>query len=109
MKYGDVRRGSIGSVGIEKLTPQYAEEVGAPTTNGALIVRMGRASEAYDAGLRPGDVIVGFNGQRIDDPSQFLRLVADAKIGTTAAVKVLRQGRSIDFKVPIVSSSQGRR
>ena len=51
---------------------------------------MTRASEAYDAGLRPGDVIVGFNGQTIDDPSQFLRLVADAKPGTTAVVKVLR-------------------
>ena len=42
---------------------------------------MTRVSEAYDAGLRPGDVIVSFNGQPIDDPSQFLRLVADAKLG----------------------------
>ena len=40
---------------------------------------MSRDSEAYDAGLRPGDVIVGFNGQPIDDPSQFSRLVADAQ------------------------------
>jgi serine protease Do len=108
MKYGEVRRGSIGSVGIEKLTPQYAEEVGAPNMNGALIVRMGRVSEAYDAGLRPGDVIVGFNGQAIDDPSQFLRLVADAKIGSTATVRVLRQGRAMELKVPIVSSSIAR-
>jgi S1-C subfamily serine protease len=52
---------------------------------------MGRVSEAYDAGLRPGDVIVGFNGHTIDDPSQFLRLVADAKVGSTATVKVLRR------------------
>ena len=45
---------------------------------------MYRNSEAYEAGLRPGDVIVAFNGQTVDDPSQFCRLVADAKIGTTA-------------------------
>ena len=54
---------------------------------------MTRDSEAYDAGLRPGDVIVGFNGQTIDDPVAVLRLVADAKIGTTAVVKVLRDGK----------------
>jgi serine protease Do len=108
MQYGEVRRGSIGPLGIEKLTPQLAEEVGVKGTNGALVSRMSRASEAFDAGLRPGDVIVGLNGQTIDDPSQFLRLVADSKPGTTAVVKVLRQGRTMEFKLPIVSTSTAR-
>jgi serine protease Do len=94
-----------------KLTPQLAEEVGATSLNGALVSTMRRVSEAYDAGLRPGDVIVGFNGHQIDDPSQFSRLVADAPIGSTATVKVLRNGRTMEFKLPIVSSSRavGRR
>ena len=105
MKYGEVQRGSIGYIGIEKLSPQLAEEFGVDTANGALVSRMSRASEAYDAGIRPGDVIVGFNGQEISDPSQFLRLVSDAKIGTTVSVKVLRAGRTLEFKLPIVSSS----
>jgi serine protease Do len=109
MKFGEVRRGSIGYLGIEKLTPQLAEDVGAPNTSGVLIGRMGRVSEAYEAGLRPRDVIVAFNGQAVDDPSQFQRLVADARIGSTATLKVLRQGRAIDFKLPIVSSSTQRR
>jgi Do/DeqQ family serine protease len=108
MKYGEVRRGSIGPLGIEKLTPQLAEEVGAANTNGALVSRMTRMSEAYDAGLRPGDVIIAMNGQTIDDPSQFLRLVADAKPGTTATVKVRRNGRTLEFKLPIVSTSRSR-
>src|SRR5499427_3968294 len=103
--FGEVRRGSIGYIGIEKLTPMLAEEQGAPNTNGALIARMTRTSEAYQAGIRPGDVIVGFNGQPIGDPSQFLRVIADAKIGTTGVVKVLRNGRAMEFKVPIVSSA----
>jgi serine protease Do len=108
MQYGEVRRGSIGPLGIEKLTPQLAEEVGVKGTNGALVSRMTRASEAYEAGLRPGDVIVAVNGQSIDDPSQFLRLIADSKPGTTAAVKVLRTGRTMEFKLPIVSTSSAR-
>src|SRR4051812_16008220 len=108
MQYGEVRRGSIGPLGIEKLTPQLAEEVGVKSTNGALVSRMSRTSEAFDAGLRPGDVIVGINGQTIDDPSQLSRMVMDAKIGSTATVKVLRNGRSLDVKLPIVSSANAR-
>jgi serine protease Do len=109
MRYGEVRRGSIGSVRIERLTTEYAEELGAPNTNGALIVSMGRASAAYEAGLRPGDIVVGFNGQPIDDPSQFFRLIADARIGSTANVRILRNGRAQEVKLPIVSSSRQRR
>ena len=109
MKYGEVRRGSIGRLRIEKLTDQYAEQVGAPNTNGALISQMYRDSEAYEVGLRPGDVIVAFNGRPVDDPSQFLRDVSDARIGSTAVVKVLRNGRPIEFKLPIASSSSNQR
>jgi serine protease Do len=108
MKYGDVRRGSIGYIGIEKLTPQLAEEFGINSTNGALVSRMMRTSEAYEAGVRPGDVIVAFNGTPIDDPSQLQRAIADSKIGSTATVKVLRNGRSLDVKLPIVSSANAR-
>jgi len=105
MQYGEVRRGSIGYLRVDKLTDEYAQELSAPNTNGALIIQMTRASEGYEAGLRPGDVIVGFNGQRVDDPSQFFRFVADAKIGSTATVRVLRSGRALEVKLPIVSSS----
>jgi len=108
MKYGEVRRGSIGYIGVEKLSPEIAAELGIANTNGALVSRMSRASEAFDAGLRPGDVIIALNGLAIDDPSQFLRLVSDAKPGTTATVKALRNGRTIEFKLPIVSSSTVR-
>ena len=105
MKYGEVRRGSVGYLRVEKLTDQLAEEVRSPTVNGAVISRMMRDSESYDAGLRPGDVIVEFNRQKVDDPSQFFRLVADAKVGSTASIRVLRDGRAMDFMLPIVSSS----
>jgi Do/DeqQ family serine protease len=108
MKYGDVRRGSIGYIGIEKLTPQLAEEFGARNTSGALVSKMMRASPAFQAGIQPGDIIVAFNGTAIEDPSQFQRMVADSRIGSTATVKVLREGRTLEFKLPIVSSSTSR-
>jgi len=109
MKYGDVRRGSIGGiVTIETLSSQVAEELGMSDANGALIARMTRNSEAYNAGIRPGDVIVGFNGQPIQDRSQLIRAMGDSKIGTTAAIKIFRQGRTMEFRVPIVAESRSR-
>jgi serine protease Do len=110
IKYGQVRRGTIGGiVTIEGVTPQVARELGLRTTGGALVYRMTRDSEAYDIGVRPGDVIVSFNGQTVDDPSQLYRLVADARIGSTATIQVVREGRSLDFKVPIVADARRRR
>jgi Do/DeqQ family serine protease len=106
MKYGEVQRGSIGYLRVERLTDRLAAEVGAPSTQGAVISRMMQDSESFAAGLRPGDVIVAFNGQKVDDPSQFFRLVADAKVGSTASVTALRNGREMEFELPIVSSSQ---
>jgi serine protease Do len=105
MQYHEVRRGSVGYLRVEKLTDELAREFGAPTTNGAVISRMVRGSETYDAGLRPGDVIVEFNKQKVDDPSQFFRLVADAKVGSTASMRVLRSGKPMDVKLPIVSNA----
>jgi len=108
MKYGDVRRGTMGYIGVEKLTPELARELGMNSTAGALVARISQTSEAYRAGLQPGDVIVEFNGQAVDDPSQLSRMVMDAKIGTTATLKVLRDGRTIAVKVPIVSNARKR-
>jgi Do/DeqQ family serine protease len=112
-QYGEVRRGTIdGIVSIDRLTQQWASELGAPNTNGALIERMAPNSAAYRAGLRPGDVIVGYNGTAVSDPSQFYRLMADSPIGSTATLRVLTDGRERDVTVKIVSSSSssgGRR
>ena len=110
MKYGEVHRGTIGGiVTIDHLTPQAAEELGVNSTSGAVVTRMQRGTPAYDVGIRPGDVIVRFNNTAVDDPSQLYRLVADARIGSEATIRVLRGGRSMDFKVPITTDARARR
>jgi serine protease Do len=93
---------------IEKLTPELASELGVRSTAGAVVVRIARSAPAYEAGLQSGDVVVGFNGQPVDEPSQLSRLVADAKIGSIATLKVIREGRTIELRVPIVSNARRR-
>src|SRR5215467_945026 len=104
LKYGEVRRGSI-DFRVDTMTPDVAEQVGTTTTRGAVVTQMYRSSPSFEAGLRPGDVIVSFNGQGVDDASQLRKMVADAKIGTTATLKIVRNNRMMDMRVPIESSS----
>jgi serine protease Do len=109
IKYGQVQRGTISGIQISALTSQLAEQLRAPNTRGALITRLSQRSDAADAGLLPGDIIVAFNGTAVDDPSQFLRMLSDAKIGSVAKITVLRDGRRVDTSVPIVRSQARRR
>src|SRR6266581_2684581 len=62
LKYGEVRRGSIGVVLFSELTTQDAADLGAPGARGVLVQQMRRDAPAFAAGLRPGDIVVSFNG-----------------------------------------------
>ena len=101
IEFGEVRRGSIGYIEISPLTTRQAEQLGVPADRGALVSRMRRGTPAYDAGIRPGDVIVTFDGRRVEDASHLLRLLADASIGNTVALTVIRDSREVDLDVEI--------
>ncbi|MGE5815385.1 MAG: trypsin-like peptidase domain-containing protein [Acidobacteriota bacterium] len=109
LKYGEVRRGSLGRMDVVPLTTQLAEELGVKNTNGAVVYQMSRSSAAYQAGIRPGDIVVRFNGQNVEDPSSFVRLLADAPIGSTVKLGIIRQGREMDIPVKVETESRGRR
>jgi Do/DeqQ family serine protease len=108
IKYGEVRRGTITGIELTPLTTRYAEELGAPNTKGALILRMSNRSPAYQAGLRPGDIIVAFDETAVEDSSHFMRLLSDSEIGSTVSLTVFREGRKLTMKVPIVQRSTSR-
>jgi Do/DeqQ family serine protease len=100
-QYGEVRRGSIGLVRFRTLTTRLADQLGAPDTRGALVYEIDRASVAYRAGVQPGDVVVAFNGAAVVDPGHLDRLISDTPIGSTAVVRVLRDGRAVEIRVRI--------
>ena len=103
-QYHEVRRGSIGYVEIAPLTTDVAQELGVGDARGVLVRALRRSSSAARAGLQPGDVVVDFNGTPIADGGQLSRMIQDSKIGSTATLTVIRQGRRLALKVPIVNS-----
>ena len=102
VEHGTVRRGSLGRMIMYPLTSQLAEQLGLKSTAGALVNQIDRRSPAFQAGVEPGDVIVSFNGQEVSDPTALIRLVADAPIGSTATVVVMREGRQVTLKIPVL-------
>jgi Do/DeqQ family serine protease len=108
MKYGEVQRGTIPGISIANLTTQIAEELGAPSTRGALVNQISPRAEAYRAGLRAGDIITSFNGRTVEDASALMRMLADSKIGTAARLEILRESRRLDVTVPISRSRSTR-
>lgn len=100
-QYGEVRRGSIGNVRLRPLNTAYMERFGAPDTRGALVYELYRDSAAFRAGLEPGDVILAFNGTEVQDPGHLERLMSDAPIGSTATLRILRDRKRLEIRVPI--------
>src|SRR5688572_11882535 len=104
-QFREVRRGSIGNVRFLALTTRNAERYGAPDTRGALVAEMYKDSSAFRAGIVPGDIIVSFNGTDVQDPGHLERLMSDAPIGSTATLRVIREGRRLEVRVPIEKRS----
>ncbi len=105
---GEVRRGTISGIDLYPMTQRIADEFKAPNTKGVIVSDISERSAAYAAGVRQYDIIVSFNGVTIDDPSHFMRMLADSPIGGTVTLGLLRTGRTVSAKVPIVQASGAR-
>jgi len=68
---------------------------------GVLIANLDRAGPAGRAGVRPGDVVVAINGERIETSRGLIRTVAGAPPGNILRLTVRRQGRDIDIPVTV--------
>ena len=108
IRYGEVRRGTIGLVQLVPVDDRLARQLELSEARGLLVYQIDRRSAAYEAGLRPGDVILRVDGTDIDNVGQLQRLVADAPIGGTVTMVVDRGGRQVELRVPIVQGSRRR-
>jgi serine protease Do len=94
---GKVTRGRLG-VRIQPMTKELAQSFRLKEPDGALIATVEPGSPAEKAGLKPGDVVLAFNGQPIDDPAKLPRLVAATKPGQSATLRIWRDGKTEDVK-----------
>jgi serine protease Do len=87
-----VVRGWLG-VAIQKMTPELARSFGIKGGKGALVGDVFAGSPADKANIKRGDVIIEFDGQKIDEMSDLPRLVANTPVGKTVTIKIIREGQ----------------
>ncbi len=98
IKTGSVTRGWIG-VEMQEITPAIAESFGLENTQGVIIAGVPRGGPADKAGVKPGDVLLEIEGKPVADPQGMLNLVAALAPGSSATMKIRRQGRDMSVKV----------
>ncbi len=98
-EYGETRRGWLG-VKIQDLTPDMADALGLSTSQGAMVTDV-PDGPAKDAGMEPGDVIISFDGNPVEDTRQLVRRVAEAPSGKAVDVVVLRDGKEKTLSVTL--------
>ncbi|GMT47210.1 MAG: peptidase [bacterium] len=103
---GFVERGWLG-VTVQKVTPEIAESFGLRDRQGALITDVTKDSPADRAGIQRGDIIVGYNGKKIENMHELPRLVASTPVGTGVNLKIFREGKELDLNVIIEKLGKG--
>ncbi|HEY6230934.1 MAG TPA: Do family serine endopeptidase [Pyrinomonadaceae bacterium] len=96
VKTGKVRRGQLG-ITVVKLNSDPAKELGIKETKGIGVAQVQPGSAADRAGLKKGDVIIGFNGVEMTDPNVFRNQVASTAPGSAVTLNVMRDGRSLEL------------
>ena len=97
---GRVQRGRLG-VGIGDVSKEVAESLGLGKPQGALVSNVEAGSPADKAGIEAGDIILKFDGKKIEKSSDLPRAVGGTKPGTASTVTVFRRGSTKDYPIMV--------
>ncbi len=92
LKAGQIKRGWLG-VAIQGVSEELQTVLNLPSASGALISEVFSDSPAEKGGLMRKDVIIAFNGEEVETSSDLPRIVAAAKPGAKATLKIIRDGK----------------
>jgi serine protease Do len=97
IRTGHVARGYIG-VGIRDLTPAMAAQLGLDGQRGAIIAMVSPNGPAAKA-LRPGDVVVAVNGEKVTGAGTLTRAISSAAPGTRLNLRIVRDRQTADVTI----------
>lgn len=98
--HGSVTRGRIG-VRIQEVDQALANSFGLPQPQGALVSQVEPGSPAEKAGIRGGDIIIGVDGNALEQVSQLPAAIAAKRPGTQVRLDVWRDGKKQGIDVTV--------
>ena len=100
IKYGETKRGWLG-VRIQQVTKEIADVEKLKNTEGALVASVGEKSPAEKAGLKAGDIILKFDGKKVDTMRALPKLVSNTEVGKTVELEIWRNKKLITKKLTL--------
>tara|TARA_B100001121_G_scaffold303369_1_gene317265 strand:- start:2268 stop:3674 length:1407 start_codon:yes stop_codon:yes gene_type:complete len=94
IEFGETKRGWLG-VRIQDVTNEIAEVEKLDKPRGALVASVAENSPSDKAGVKAGDIILEFNGEKIDEMKQLPIIVARTEVGKKVKVKIWRDKKEI--------------
>ncbi len=94
IEFGETKRGWLG-VRIQDVTKEIAEVEKLDKPRGALVASVAENSPSEKAGIKAGDIILEFNGQRINQMKELPAIVARTQVGKNVEVKIWRDKKEI--------------
>ncbi len=94
IEFGETKRGWLG-VRIQDVTKEIAEVERLDKPRGALVASVAENSPSEKAGIKAGDIILEFNGQRINQMKELPAIVARTQVGKKVEVKIWRNKKEI--------------
>ena len=98
IEFGETKRGWLG-VRIQKVTKEIAEVEKLEKPEGALVASVSENSPADKARIKAGDIILEFDGKKVDTMRRLPKLVAQTKVGKKVILKIWRNQKLISKKV----------
>jgi serine protease Do len=94
IEFGETKRGWLG-VRIQDVTKEIAEVEKLDKPRGALVASVAENSPSEKAGIKAGDIILEFNGERINQMKELPAIVARTQVGKNVEVKIWRDKQEI--------------
>ena len=98
IKFGETKRGWLG-VRIQEVTKEIAEVEKLKKPEGALVASVSENSPADKAGIKAGDIILEFDGKKVDTMRTLPKLVAQTEVGKRVILKIWRNQKLISKRV----------
>ena len=100
IKYGETKRGWLG-VRIQQVTKEIATVAGLNEPKGAFIGGVSEGSPAEKGGMKSGDIVLEFDGQKIKTMRNLPKVVANTKPNKRVAIKVWRDKKLITLRLTL--------
>jgi serine protease Do len=100
IKFGETKRGWLG-VRIQEVTKEIADVEKLKKPEGALVASVGQGSPAEKAGIKAGDIIIEFDGKKINTMKKLPNVVASTEVGKSVELKIWRNKKLISKRLTL--------